>query len=166
MSKQTISESPAIIRFKCVCGGGEKDYKFLVNLLKMMVKGNSLCQTLKSWIRLWGRVEKAGVKYQEAKAKSLNCFMPSFISRMEIKRPTSRILDLPGRSVVKNPPANSGDMGSIPGLVRSPGERNGNRLQYSHFSNPMDRGAWQAVVPRVARVGHNLATKQQQLPGC
>ena len=96
-------------------------------------------------------VEKAGVKYQEAKDKSLNCFMPSFISRMELKRPTSRILDLPGRSEVKNPPANSEDMGSIPGLGRSPGERNGNPLQYSYLSNPMDRGAWQAVVPRVAK---------------
>ena len=148
MSKQTISESPAIIRCRWL---GEKDYKFLVNLLKTMVKGNSLCQTLKSWIRLWGRVEKVGVKYQEARAKSLNCSMPSFFSNMEIKRPTSRMLDLPGRSVVKNLPANSGDMGSIPALGRSPGERNGNPLQYSCFSNPMDRGAWQAIVPRVAK---------------
>ena len=116
-----------------------------------MVKGNSICQTLRSWIRLWGRVEKAGVKYQEAKAQSLNCFMPSFVSKMEIKRPTSKILDLLGRSVVKNLPANSGDMGSIPGLGRFPGEKNGNPLQYSYFSNPMDRRACQAVVPRVAK---------------
>ena len=151
MSKQTISESPAIIRFKCVYGGGEKDYKFLVNVLKMMVKRNSLCQTLKSWIRLWGRVEKAGVKYQEAKDKSLNCFMPSFISRIELKRPTSRILDLPGRSVVKNPPANSEDMGSIPGLGRSPGERNGNPLQYSCLWNSMDRRTWWTQVHGVTK---------------
>ena len=52
----------------------------------------------------------------------------------------------PGGSVVKNPPANAGDKGSIPGLGRSPGERNGNPLQYSCLGNPMDREAWQATV--------------------
>jgi len=51
--------------------------------------------------------------------------------------------------VVKNVPANAGDtgdMGLIPGLGRSPGVGNGNRLQYSCLENSMDRGAWQAVV--------------------
>ena len=51
--------------------------------------------------------------------------------------------------VVKNLPANAGDMGdtsSIPGLGRSPGEGNGNPLQCSCLENPMDRGAWQATV--------------------
>ena len=42
---------------------------------------------------------------------------------------------------VKNLPANAGDMGSIPGSGRSPGEKNGNPLQYSCLGNPMDRGA-------------------------
>jgi len=51
----------------------------------------------------------------------------------------------PGGSVVKNPPANPGDVGSIPVLGRSPGEENGNRLQYSCMRNPMDRGTWQAT---------------------
>jgi len=45
-------------------------------------------------------------------------------------------------------------------LERSPGG-NGNRLQYSCLGNPMDRGAWQATVHVVARVGHDLAIKQQ-----
>ena len=64
--------------------------------------------------------------------------------------------------VVKNLPATAGDMrdaGWIPGLGRSPGEGNGNPLQYSCLENPMDRGAWQATVHGVARVGHDLATK-------
>ena len=56
----------------------------------------------------------------------------------------------PGGSVVKNPLANAGDLGSIPGLGRSPGEGNGNPLQYSHLENPMNRGAWQATVHEVA----------------
>ena len=42
---------------------------------------------------------------------------------------------------------------------RSPGEQNGNPLPYSCLENPMDRGAWWAIVYRVTRVGYNLATK-------
>ena len=57
----------------------------------------------------------------------------------------------PGGSVVKNPPANEGDMGSISGLGRSPREGNGNSLQYSCLGNPRDRGAWRATVHQVAK---------------
>ena len=46
--------------------------------------------------------------------------------------------------MVKNLPANAGDLGSIPGWGRSPGEGHGNPLQYSCLENPMDRGTWQA----------------------
>ena len=49
----------------------------------------------------------------------------------------------------KNPPANAGDVSSIPGSVRSLGEGNGNLLQYSCQGNPMNRGAWQAADHRV-----------------
>ena len=56
-----------------------------------------------------------------------------------------------GGSAVKNPPANAGDVGSIPGSGRSPGEENGNPLQYSCLENPMGRGAWRATVHRVAK---------------
>ena len=52
---------------------------------------------------------------------------------------------------------NAGDPGSIPGLGRSPRERNGSPLQYSCLENPIDRGAWWATVPGVA-VGHYWAT--------
>ena len=56
--------------------------------------------------------------------------------------------------VVKNPPANTGDVrdaSSIPGSGRSPGEGNGNPLQYYCLENPMDKDAWQATVHRVAK---------------
>ena len=53
--------------------------------------------------------------------------------------------------MVKNQPANVGDLGSIPGLGRSPGEGNGNPHQYSCLGNPMDRGTWQATVHGVAK---------------
>ena len=55
--------------------------------------------------------------------------------------------------MVKNPPTNaedSRDLGSVPGSRRSPGEGNGNPLQYSCLENPMDRGAWRATVHGVA----------------
>ena len=59
---------------------------------------------------------------------------------------------------VKNPPANAGDLGSIPGLGRSPGKGNGNPLQSSCLKSPLYREAWRAQSMRL-RVGHNLATK-------
>ena len=65
----------------------------------------------------------------------------------------------PGGSAGKESAGNVGDLGSIPGLGKSPGEGNGNSLQFSCLENPMDRGIWQATVDRVARVGHDLATK-------
>ena len=60
-------------------------------------------------------------------------------------------LGFPGGSVVKNPPANAGDVGLTPGLGRSPGVGNGNPIQYSGLGNPMDRGAWRATVHRVTK---------------
>ena len=56
----------------------------------------------------------------------------------------------PGDSVVKNLPANAGDVNSIPGSERSPGEGNGNPLQHPCLENPMDRGVWRATVHGVA----------------
>ena len=61
-------------------------------------------------------------------------------------------------SVVKNPPANAGDTGdasSISNSERSPGEGNGNPLQYSCLENPMDKGGWWATGHRIARVRHH-----------
>ena len=60
-------------------------------------------------------------------------------------------MGFPGGSVVKNPSANAGDMGSIPESGRSLGEGHGNPLQYSCLENPMDRGAWWATVHRVTK---------------
>ena len=63
--------------------------------------------------------------------------------------------------VVKNLPASAGDirdLGSIPGSGRSPGEGNGNPLQYSCLENPMDRGAWWATVHGVTESDMTEAT--------
>ena len=64
--------------------------------------------------------------------------------------------------MVKSPPApaNSEEPGLIPGSGRSPGEGNGNLLQYSCLGNPMNRGDWRGYSPLgCKRVGYNLATK-------
>ena len=65
-------------------------------------------------------------------------------------------------SSVKESICNAGDLGSILWLGRSPGEGNGNPLQYSCLENPMDREAWQATIHGVAKVRHDLATKLLQ----
>ena len=62
--------------------------------------------------------------------------------------------------MIKNPPDNAEDPGSIPQSGRSTGRENGNPLQYSCLENPMDRGAWWGVVYGGSkRVGHDLVTK-------
>ena len=67
--------------------------------------------------------------------------------------PIHKHTGFPGGTVVKNLPANagdSGDVGLIPGSGRSPREGNGYPLQYPSLENPMNRGAWQAIVHEVA----------------
>ena len=59
--------------------------------------------------------------------------------------------NIPGGSDSKESACNVGDLGSIPGLGRSPGEGNGNPLQYSCLENPVDRGAWWATVHKVTK---------------
>ena len=53
--------------------------------------------------------------------------------------------------MVENPPANAGDVGSIPGSGKFPGEGNDNPIQHSCLGNPMDRGTWQAMAQGVAK---------------
>ena len=66
--------------------------------------------------------------------------------------------------MVKNLPAIAGDLGSIPGLGRCPGEGHGNPFQYSCLENSMDRGSWWATVPEVAeldKITINTYTRQR-----
>ena len=62
-----------------------------------------------------------------------------------------RSLGFPSGSSGKESACNEGDLDSIPGSRRCPGEGNGYPLQYSCLENPMDRGAWRATVHRVAK---------------
>ena len=79
---------------------------------------------------------------------------PSPLRRDRLQTPV--FLGFLGGSDGKESTSNSGDLGLIPGLGRSPGEGNGNSLQYSCLENPMDRGAWRATV-------HGVTESQTQL---
>ena len=83
--------------------------------------------------RLWGRRESDTTEAAEQQQQG-----------------QGRLLASHAVLAVKNPPANAGDMGLIPGSGRFPGEGNGNPLQYSRLQNPMDTGAWQATFHRAA----------------
>ena len=69
----------------------------------------------------------------------------------------------PGGSVVKNPPANAGDVSLIPGSGGSSGEGNGNPLRYFCLQNPTDRGAWRATVHRFAKSQTQLIIAQHSI---
>ena len=75
----------------------------------------------------------------------------------EKEKATLLDLGFPGGSVVKDLPANVGDLGWIPGSGRSLGEGNGNPPQYSFLGNPMDRRAWWATVHGVAKIQTQLS---------
>ena len=81
-------------------------------------------------------------------ARTLNLL---FFSLLTVVKYVTQDAGFPRGSVVKNPPANAGDGGSIPGSGRSPGGGNGNPLQDSCLGNTMDGGAWRATVHRVAK---------------
>ena len=71
-------------------------------------------------------------------------------------------MDLPGGPVVKNLPANTGDLGSVPESGRSPGQGNGYALQCSCLEKPTDRGAWWATVHGVAESRLNTQADTQE----
>ena len=79
------------------------------------------------------------------KPKNLKCIIITSMA------PYNKLmLGFPGGSDGKDSACSVGDLGSVPGLGRSPGEGNGNPLQYSGLENPRDRGAWWATVHGVA----------------
>ena len=99
---------------------------------------------------------------------NINKFLNQIIREKETKREHKGRNDMnrirwlesfPGGSVGTESACNAEDAGLIPGSRRSPGEGNDNPLQYSCLGNPMDREAWPATDPGVARVGHDLVTK-------
>ena len=105
----------------------------------------------------------SGTRKVKGLRKRISARMPDSVTEPQplnlpstLLKPPSKLLEQASQVtlVVKNPPAKGGearDTGSILGSERSPGEGNGNPLQYSCLDNPMDRGAWLAKVHRVAK---------------
>ena len=86
--------------------------------------------------------------------QSLSSIMKSLTSPSLFPRNHMKLWDTQVGTVVKNPPANAGDirdLGLISGSGRSPGEGHGNPFQYSCLKNPMDRGVWKTTVYGVAK---------------
>ena len=98
----------------------------------------------------WRNFERQ-IKRQVIYTIKLVRYCTFLLQGMVIKQYNCFLMGFPGGSAVKNPPANTGDMGSIPGSGRSPGEGNGNPLQYSCLGNPTDKGAWWATAHSVAK---------------
>ena len=105
------------------------------------------------WSNPWTKVYKPELqvteKYRDFSRQEFESGIPRSLIFLEVN--VQGALGFPGGSVVKNPPDNAGDTGSIPGSGRCPGEGNGNLFQYPCLENPMDRGAWQATVHGVAK---------------
>ena len=84
----------------------------------------------------------------------LHMAAPLCLCVFPLRLPVAGFRGFPGVSVIKNSSANAGDTGdacSVCASGRSPGEGNGNPLQYSCLGNPMDRGVWQAIVHSIAK---------------
>jgi len=95
------------------------------------------------------------------KLSSVNWKIISRYTRIRVVTVFTSGWGFPGGSEVKASAYNAGDPYSIPGLGRSPGEGNGNPLQYSCLDNPMDRGAWWAIVRGVAKSQTWLSNQAQ-----
>ena len=91
------------------------------------------------------------IAHYEAVISQLFSWFPQQISSLAGSPVYNPVLFFPHSSVGKESACSSGDLGSISGLGRSPGEGNGKPLQCSCLENPMDRGAWQATVHKVTK---------------
>ena len=128
---------------------------FLLQCIKVKVKSLSRVWLLATpWTAAYQAPPSTGFSRQEywsgvplAFSEILTLQFPNIIYLMLV----TSLLGFPGGSEVKASACNAGDLGSIPGLGRSPGEGNGTLLQYSCLENPMDGGAWWATVHGVAK---------------
>ena len=133
-----LGSTPGLGRFPGGGHGNPLHYSGLENSMDWIVHGVAKSQTRERFSPSWPfssvhiRLRKAGRSLHKSLAGM--CYLP-----------------FPGGSVVRNLPANAGDMGLIPGLARCPGEENGNPLQYSCLGNAMDREAWRATVQGIPK---------------
>ena len=123
------------------------------------------CVTVnRSWMTQWKPyvplLRLKAVKQMNTKKIIIILWNTSINTVREVKlRHCKKDIVFPHGSIGTESACNAGDPGLIPGLGRSPGEGNGNPLQYSCLDNTMDWGDWQITVHGITRVGHDLATK-------
>ena len=118
--------------------------------LSLSLKGENICKQC-DWQDLVSKIYHSSYS-SVSENKQLNQKMGKKLNRLFFLKKTwaSQVL-----LVVKDPPANAGDTGSVPGLGRSSGGGNGNPFQYACLENSLDRGVWQALVHKTARVRHD-----------
>ena len=134
-------------------------WSFLINRIIIGYKGNkNNSPQYSTWF-----VEQITYENKNSHLPQIYCILD--VLYVSTKTLPNTEQGLPGGSVVSNLPTmqrDTGDSSLIPGSGRSPGEGNGNPLQYSYLGNPMDRGAWWATVWE--KVRPDLATKQKHCP--
>ena len=115
------------------------------------------------------RDEEKVLEWNTEKETRTHCIMSCYLSKWAAIGVFTENLFLswrwgfPGGSDGKEASCNAGDLGSIPGLGRSPGEGKGNPLQYSCLENPIDRGAWRATVHGAAESRTRLSDSAHKL---
>ena len=123
----------------------KRQFRILIHYTELLHYTTFCHKNLNQHVLLKGYVTVSSLLWCLCKKICLIQFIKWFYSKKKNQNNNlKQIKDgFPVGSVVKNPPANTGDMGSIPGSGRSPGGGNGSPLQYSCLGNTMDRGAWQ-----------------------
>ena len=141
-------------QFQKVCLAPDGLFWHQINSRYNIFNTSKYMKRLMQFVRRWRKKKNINTHIQygttynnwAVKIRPLACLSKAHLT---VKQLSSR--GFPGGSVVKNVLANAGNMGSIPGSGRSPGEGNGNPPQYSRLENPMDRGAWPAIVHGVTK---------------
>ena len=149
--------SSLLSRFSMLCGNKRHSSKTKESIRKLLTDrkegvSSFIAQLCLFFLRI----------LNEKMAKAMPPHMLLHIIHHFVQLPINNVHLCLIRGIFKECACSAGDPGSIPGLGRSPGEGNGNPLQYSCLGNLMDRRAWQGNSLWGCRVRHDLATKQQQ----
>ena len=129
----------------------------IVALVRVICGVSSVRGILQVRIQEWIAIPFSRESSQPRDQTQVSCIAGIFLTIQATREALNHISlplyyrGFPGGSEVKASACNAGDLGSIPRSGRSPGERNGNPLQYSCLENPMDGGAWWATVHGVAK---------------
>ena len=137
----------------CSCGGTRRCSAFLHHSWGLASGTFFTFVLFHWWFLLFEKVSKCGAE----ELSSVHKYKKAGMGLRENILLDELCLGFPGGSVGKESACSAGDVGSIPASWRSPGEGNGNPLQYPYLGNPMDRGAWWDTVQGITSVRHDFA---------